>query len=151
MSLSVSRTRRGSIVLATLAISFSSSACRRPPSADEGRGRLAGQYSYFDRRVPEGEINPNFKSASLELRADGTALQTCEFKDGKKYRSSGARWSYNGDGNVSIDPIKDCSWVYGDRDGPLDLPKKGASLIVEWAGKPTIVMHPDLNAFYEHQ
>jgi hypothetical protein len=151
MSLPVGRRVKPSIVFAALVICAALSACGRTPRAEEGRRRLAGDYAYFDRRVPASAINPNFRSASLELRTDGSASQTCEFKDGKRYQSSGAKWSYDGGGNVSITPLKDCSWVYGDRDEPLEVPKTGASLIVEWAGKPVIVMHPDLNAFYEHR
>lgn len=150
MSLPVRRVKP-SIVFAALVICAALSACGRIPGADEGRRRLAGSYGYFDRRVPATAINPNFRNASLELRPDGSASQTCEFKDGKRYQSEGAKWSYDGGGNVSVTPLKDCSWVYGDRDEPLDVPKTGASLIVEWAGKPVIVMHPDLNAFYEHR
>jgi hypothetical protein len=107
-------------------------------------------YSYVDRRVPTSEIGPNFKSASLDLRTDGTVLQACDFRDGKRYEGR-ATWSYDGDGNVFIKPLKDCSWVYDDRDGPLEVPQKAASLIVEWGRKPVILMHPDVNAFYEHQ
>jgi len=150
MSVSVSWAWQLSLVLGALAICVGS-ACRRAPNFEEGQRRLAGSYTYFDRRG-QNEINSNFKSGSLELRADGTALQTCEFKDGKRYQSSGARWSYDGDGNVSIDPLKDCSWVNPlNRDGPLEVPKTGASLIVEWGRRPVIVMHPDINAFYEHR
>jgi hypothetical protein len=151
MSLPVGRRVKPSIVFAALAICAALSACGRTPRAEEGRRRLAGNYAYFDLRVQANAINPNFRSASLELRTDGSASQTCEFKDGKRYQSSGANWSYDGGGNVSITPLKDCSWVYDDRDEPLEVPKTGASLIVEWAGKPVIVMHPDLNAFYEHR
>jgi hypothetical protein len=152
MSLSVGRAAHASIVVATLTIVGSTLACSRTPNAEQGRARLAGRYVYADLRRGYGSvINPNFKSASLELRGDGTAAQTCEFKDGKRYQSRGAKWSYDGDGNVWITPLKDCSWVYGDRDGPLDVPTTGASLIVEWGRKPVIVMDPDLNAFYEHQ
>jgi hypothetical protein len=153
MSLPVGRPVKPSIVFAALVICAAHSACGRTPTAEEGRRRLAGNYAYFDRRVPATEINPNFRTASLELRTDGSASQTCEFKDGKRYQFSGAKWSYDGGGNVSITPLKDCSWVYGnmDRDEPLEVPKTGASLIVEWAGKPVIVMHPDLNAFYEQR
>jgi hypothetical protein len=151
MSLPVARVVKPSILLAALVIWPVVSACGRTPQAEEGRRRLAGNYAYFDRRVPVTEINPNFRSAWLELRADGSASQACEFNDGKRYQSSGAKWSYDGGRNVWITPLKDCSWVYGDRDDPLEMPKTGASLIVEWAGKPIIVMHPDLNAFYEHR
>jgi hypothetical protein len=110
MSVSVSRLTRPLISLATLPLCVAMAACRQPPNEEDGRRRLTGTYTYFDRRGPS-EINSNFKSSSLELRADGAASQICQFKDGKRYQSSGATWSYNGIGNVSIDPLKDCSWV----------------------------------------
>ena len=135
--------------VAVLAICGAVSGCRPAPNAVEGRRRLAGRYSYADLR--NAYINPHFKSASLELRADGTASQTCEFKDGTRYHSSRMTWSYHGAGNVHIDPLKDCSWVYPGSGGALEVPKTGASLIVEWYDRPIILMDPDINAFYEHQ
>lgn len=101
MSLSMGRAARASIAFGTLAIAVATPACRRT-HAEDGRARLAGHYTYADLRSGYGTvINPNFKSASLELRADGTAFQTCEFKDGKRYQSTGAKWRYDGDGLVA--------------------------------------------------
>jgi len=129
--------------------------CARMPTAEEGRTRLVGRYQFFDRRVPTSDVNPSYRSASLVLRADGTAVQTCEYKDSTKYVSSGMTWEYRGDGNVHLSPLKDCSWVMGalmePREGPLEAPRGGASLIVEWGPKPNILMDPDLNAFYQWQ
>jgi hypothetical protein len=110
------------LAVAALAICGAVSGCRPAPNAVEGRRRLAGRYSYADLR--NAYINPQFKSASLELRADGTASQTCEFKDGVRYHSSRMTWSYEGTGNVSIDPLKDCSWVYSGSGGALEVPKQ---------------------------
>ena len=64
-------------------------------------------------------------------------------------------WSCDGEGNVRLSPLKDCSWVYGllahPREGPMDRPGRGASLIVEWGRRPVIVLDPDLDAYYEWQ
>ena len=136
------------------ACSFALSACG-PPGPEKGRARLVGVYVFADRRVPTTEINPAFRSAALTLMPDGTAHQTCEYTNGTKYESSGITWSYGGDGNVYLSPLKDCSWVWGElmdrREGLLEKPAGGASLIVEWGPKPVILMHPDINAFYEWQ
>lgn len=155
MPVPVGRRARSTVnALAALAV-LAVPGCSRPPTAEEGRAKLVGAYQFFDLRQPATDVNPAFKNASLLLRADGTAVQTCEYKDGTKYESSGMTWVYRGDGNVHLSPLKDCSWVYGDllepREGSVERPRGGASLIVEWGRKPNIVMHPDRNAFYEWQ
>jgi hypothetical protein len=154
MSLPMRNTARS---IAAAALSFCALApwACGPPGPENGRARLAGTYVFADRRVPTTDINPAFRSASLKLMPDGTAQQICEYKDGTKYESSGMTWTYRGDGNIHLSPLKDCSWVWGElmdrREGLLETPQGGASLVVEWSRKPVILMHPDLNAFYEWQ
>src|SRR5215475_5307902 len=98
-------------VVALLACSFVISACGAP-TADEGRARLVGTYVLADRRVQTSEISPAYRSASLVLLPGGVARQICEFRDGAKYESSGMTWKYSDDGNVTLSPLKDCSWVW---------------------------------------
>ncbi len=125
------------------------------PGAEKGRIRLVGRYVLADHRAPTTDVNPAFRSASLVLMPNGGASQICEYNDGTKYESSGMTWTYGGDGNVHLSPLKDCSWVWSTllqpREGPLDRPRSGASLIVEWGRSPVILMDPDVNAFYEWQ
>jgi len=141
-------------VIALLACGLAISACGAP-NAEEGRSRLVGTYVLADRRVPASEINPGYRSASLVLMPGGAARQICEFKNGVNYESSGMTWKYMGDGNVTLTPLKDCSWVWGPllelREAPSEAPRMGASLIVEWSRNPVILMDPDVNAFYEWQ
>ena len=139
-----------------LSVVFASTlACAGPPGVDEGSARLVGAYRLFDSRSSFEGINPSYKSASLVLRPDGTALQVCIYHDGTKYESSGMTWAYRGDGNVHLSPFKDCSWVHRGafvlREGPLEKPEGGASLIVQWGNQPNILIHPDLNPFYQWQ
>jgi hypothetical protein len=154
MSLSIRSTGKciAWIVLSTCSVTIW--ACG-PPAPEKGRARLAGTYVFADRRVPTGYINPAFRSASLVLMPDGSAHQICEYKDGTKYESSGMTWTYRGDGNVYLSPLKDCSWVWDvsmdRREGPLETPRGGASLVVEWSRPPVILMDPDLNAYFEWQ
>jgi hypothetical protein len=130
------------------------SACGAP-GPEKGRARFVGMYVLADRRVPTTDVNPEFRLGSLVLMSDGNARQVCEFKNGARYESSRMTWAYDGDGNVSLSPLKDCSWVWGafldHREGPLESPRSGASLIVEWNRHPVILMDPDVNAFYEWQ
>lgn len=127
--------------------------CGSRPEPEEARTRLVGVYRLQDRRASGAGVNPELTSATLTLSDDGKMLQECKYKDGSVYRSSGAAWSYRGDGNVHLSSLKDCSWVYGEvvrsREGPLEAPKGGGSLIVEWSSKPVIVLHPDVNAYYQ--
>jgi len=127
--------------------------CAGKPAAEEGRARLAGRYDLLDGRQPSSGVNPAFKSASLLLQADGSAAQTCEYRDGTRYESVGMKWIYRGDGNVHLSPLKDCSWVWDpwegeNREGPREPARHGASLVVEWRSQPNILMDPDLNVFY---
>ena len=156
MRLSVRRIARGIITaFPLLACSLPIWGCGGAPGSEEGRVRLAGRYVLADRRVPTGDINPALRAGSLVLMPDGTARQVCEFNDGTKYESSGMTWTYRGDGNVQLSSLKDCSWVWGafleSREGPLDPPRRGASLIMEWGRSPVILMDPDVNAYYEWQ
>jgi hypothetical protein len=92
----------------------------------------------------------------LLLRADGSAVQTCEYRDGTRFESVDMKWTYRGDGNVHLSPLKDCSWVWPpwegeDRELPREPARHGASLIVEWDSPLSILMDPDLNVFYARQ
>ena len=105
-------------------------------------------------RTDDG-YQPGISIRFFEADARRNRDQICEYKDGTKYESSGMTWTYRGDGNVHLSPLKDCSWVWGelmDRgEGSLETPQGGASLVVEWGRNPVILMHPDINAFYEWQ
>jgi len=126
-----------------------SSGCRPGPGQAEGTRRLTGEYVLRDER-PAAPRNPNYRTGTLRLNADGTGVQRCTFQDGTF--ETPLTWKYDGEGSVSLSPFKDCSWVWstmGRREGALDKPAHGASLIVEWGSKPSIVIDPDLNPTYD--
>jgi hypothetical protein len=125
-------------------------ACGAAPTAEEGTRRLIGEYVLRDDR-PDSERNPEWRTAKLVLKPDGLGLQTCTFRDGRSLELP-LRWKYDGRGNVSLDPLKDCSWVWSTlekREGPMEKPTSGASLIVGWAARPSIILDPDLNPTYD--
>ena len=90
-----------------------------------------------------GELSSSLESESLLLHADGSFEQECRFRSGERFRAEKRSWRF--DGNVVFSMIKDCSGFLG-RNGE----ETAASLVVEF-GKPNLILlHPDVNVYYEH-
>src|SRR3954470_12772301 len=140
--------RSGLSGLTATILAFSS--CGGAPNRAEGTRRLAGEYVLRDTR-PESERNPACTGGTLQLNSDGTGIQRCTFRSGPAYEAP-LTWKYDGTGNVYLSSFKDCSWVSptdADRERRREKATHGASLVVDWAAKPGIIIHPDLNPSYD--
>jgi hypothetical protein len=115
--------------------------CGRDPGPAEARLQLTRQYRLV---LNSRTVDPQLDSSDLVLRADGTFVQRCRFKDRPREEVAGT-WSFSPPRNVFFSRFRDCARVFGDFP-----PDGGASLIVEFSNPPVIVLSPDIvGVFYE--
>jgi hypothetical protein len=91
-----------------------------------------------------GEISSALESERLILYGDGTFEQECRFKNGEHFRSEKRSWRLD-ERNADFSLLKNCAGFLLNGNGE----ETGASLIVEF-GKPNLILlHPDVNVYYE--
>jgi hypothetical protein len=121
---------------------FLSAACASTPGPEEGTKLLVGRYSLVVGSGNETALSRSLKQETLVLEGSGLVSQDCTFADGRTFHRSGGTWRYS-DGNVSF-RIRDCAGFLSANGADTF-----ASLVVEFADPPIILLHPDLSVFYK--
>lgn len=129
--------RRWTVLLLVLA------ACQSRVEPDNPRQYFAGDYELVVTSGYESSASwPEWER--LVLRIDGTYSQSFALKTDEVLEFDDGTWSYK-DRRMHLDTWRDSAGLWRSDPGEA----LGAHLIVELSEPPLILLHPDLNVFYE--
>jgi hypothetical protein len=127
-----------------LALAVALCACSADDGAS-GRAKLVGNYRLV---VPAGEAagRKDFAGSALRMTRDGMFTLQCRYRNGRTDSVIGT-WTYS-DRRARFSAFKDCAGVW-----PPSAVKRemGATLAVEFASPPAILLSPKLRVRYEQQ